>query len=283
MAPPDTVRFGSAEAPRPDWVPRDVADKANAWFAFGEYRIAQGFDALGYSRVASDRAAAAGDRRGRVGRRGCRRSGRGGRGGSGVRGRVRLIGAGAGALVGTTVLGFGALPGAIGGGLIGCGLGAGAVGVPAALAGAAVGGPSIGTVAAALGSGVNASDTPPPPLVEVAPAGPAPAPMAAVELPSIDFPAMDLPAVDVAAVVDSAPEPVVTTARQVVAEAAPVAVPVTEQAVTQVSSTPQGAQAVASLREAVASVPPLAPEQAGALTTRLNDALGALQGALTGH
>lgn len=60
-AVPDVVRFGSAELPRPDWVPAPIADRELDWNAFLTDRVAAAADQTGLTSPAVDAALGTGE------------------------------------------------------------------------------------------------------------------------------------------------------------------------------------------------------------------------------
>lgn len=197
QAAPDTYRFGALSGPRPDWLPREEADKLNNTSSILEAQGATFFNSLGIETTRSDRIAA-GATAGVV---------LGAATGAVVAGvPAATLGAAGGAVIGTvagvsimgpvgaiTVPIVGAVPGAVAGGAAGAGIGAAsgaaAVGLPAAVAGAAVGGAIGGAIGAAYGAGENMGEAPEPapapapeaPAVDSAPA-PAPEPAPVIDL-----------------------------------------------------------------------------------------------------
>lgn len=188
QADPHTVRAGDTVVALPDWVDAKTRDKAQAYLDYAEWRIAAGYDALGFPREESDRRAAStitgGTVTAIVGAEvvsvpaagiGC--------------GIGAVVGGLAGGAIGTAAAGVGMPIGAgIGAGL-GCMAGIAVATVPAIAVGAAGGAVLGGVTAGALGGGVDVTKPDVPPLIEAAapvPDSPEPTPMSPVVEPLTD-------------------------------------------------------------------------------------------------
>ncbi|MEV0766528.1 hypothetical protein [Nocardia sp. NPDC050435] len=257
---PDTFRFGNTRADVPDWIDPVLVRKAQSYTDWAEWWIADGYDRAGFSREESDRRAAST----------IVAAGAGAYTGTLVATPIpMLVGCGVGAVVGgvagAAIAGIpsaGALApgGAVVGGIVGCAAGGLIAGVPAAVAGAAAGGLLAGAAANALGGGTMTA--PPseelPALVDVpavAPAAPALA-LPAVELPALPPPVVEMPSV---AALAEAAAPVVAQVSAAVTQAAE-----------YVAADPVVTQAVSTLHDAIAAMPPMPADLVGAVLAPAN-------------
>lgn len=290
QAAPDTYRFGAIIGPRPDWLPREEADKINNTSAVLEAQGATFFNSLGIETTRSDRIAA-GTTAGVV---------IGASTGALVAGvPAAVLGAAGGAVIGgvagaaimgpvgaITVPIVGAVPGAVAGGVAGAGIGAAAgaaaVGLPAAVAGAGVGGAIGGVIGAAYGAGENMGEAPAPApeahAFEAAPT-PAPEPAPMIDLhPAAEFVEQNTPAAAQFAdttTANSTGGAAIEQATSWAEETAPAAAPVIEhaqdageQAATWVAEQPGGNQ----LLQAGADLRTAMPTEINALLTTVENA-----------
>ncbi|SUD49573.1 Uncharacterised protein [Nocardia otitidiscaviarum] len=264
---PRLIRVGTEIFEAPEWVPTPVVHDAQAASDWTEWQVAGAFDAVGYSREASDHRAAA--------------TLAGGVGGAAVGAAVAypvpmlvgcgvgavaggLIGAGIGTLAAPATVGVAIPLGAVIGAGVGCVAGSVVVGVPAAVLGAAVGGAAGAALGAAMGGKLDerAADPEGGQQTEPVPA-PAPAPVPA-----------PMPIPDPVEIVTE----VADQATTVVADSTPQVQTVLEDVS---ASSPAGEQAVNTLRDAVAEMPMLDPNQVGAgIADPINSVLGAVQAAV---
>ncbi|WP_433574128.1 hypothetical protein [Nocardia brasiliensis] len=252
------LRFGTELVPVPDWVSPDAQAVVQDLADKGEWYIAAGFDAVGFSTAESDRRAASTMVGGLTGWYA----------GTAVMGATAglgscLAGMAVGGVIGAVVSGPAAPLGAFVGGLGGCIGTTLVVGLPLTVAGGVVGAGIGAGAAAALGTSTNeppAESGPPSESSESAgvPVDPAPAEGGCMEtVAAADEPVAGLRPDSVAAQPDPVTEGISAVVEQV------------ESA---------GQAALGSLRDAVAAIPPLAPE--APFSAAINGALDAAQAAL---
>ncbi|WP_331723017.1 hypothetical protein [Nocardia sp. NBC_00511] len=266
---PHTLRLGTTTVALPEQVDQRTHDKAQAYVDLAEWNLAAAGDHLGMPEQSSDRMAA-----GVIGGTAIGAptgalvaAPFGAVGGCGV---GAVVGAVAGALIGgIPTAGALALPGAGIGAAIGCGVGGASGGLGAAAAGGLAG----GLAGAGSGAVIAGADRD-------------------TKLPTDVPPLLDAPDPAPAAVADAAPAPDAAAAQEVSAPAPVIdvsaAMPVVEQVTQQVSDTveqvvadnPQIADPVDSLRDAVAAIPPVSPDQLGGFAAPINDVLAAVQQAV---
>ncbi|MBL1080085.1 hypothetical protein JK358_37380 [Nocardia sp. 2] len=267
---PHTLRLGNGTIVLPDPIDVRTRDKIQAYVDLAEWNVAAAGDGLGLPRNESDRLAAGAVGGAVIGApvAALVAAPVGAVGGCGV---GALVGAVAGGLIGgIPTAGAMAVPGALIGGAIGCAVGGVSGGLTFATAGGIAGGLAGAGTGAVIGSADRDVALPAevPPLMDAPAAQPIPEPMPIVE--------------EAAPAPVSAPVPVewvapVQAAVEVVEQAAEQVVHVAEQVVV---ADPGLAAPVDSLRDALAAVPPVAPEQLGPLAgfaPAVNDALGAVQ------